>query len=348
MLPPGAVEVADGLISWVGDPWQVPPAAGHRGARARRPAHAGAGQLPRALAHDAGAQRGRRAAARPLAERVGLAPRGAAERRGRLLGHDARRGRAADQRHHHDVRAVPPPRAGRRGRARRGHPGRLHAGHLRGAGGPARQDTWEVLLDEACRLFDAMDGREGRLHLGFGPHAVYTVPPEGLRAIAAEAQRRDALVPDPPVGDGGRVRGGARALRHERAGAAGRRGALDGRVLAAHAVWLDDDDLDAAGRARRGGGALPRLQRQAGRGRGPAAAAAGPGGAGRARHRRPGLQRRPAPVGRDAARRRSWPGPPPATPARSPRRRRCAWPPAAAARRSACRSARSRSGGRPT
>ena len=47
-------------------------------------------------------------------------------------------------------------------------------------------------------------------------------------------------------------------------------GALEGRVLAAHAVWLDDDDLGAAGRARRGGGALPGVQREAGLGRGAA------------------------------------------------------------------------------
>ena len=26
VLAPGAVEITDGLISWVGDPWQVPPA----------------------------------------------------------------------------------------------------------------------------------------------------------------------------------------------------------------------------------------------------------------------------------------------------------------------------------
>ena len=61
-----------------------------------------------------------------------------------------------------------------------------------GAGPP---DTWEALLDEALPSCSTrMDGREGRLHLGFGPHAAYTVPPEGLRAIAAEAQRRDALL----------------------------------------------------------------------------------------------------------------------------------------------------------
>ena len=28
MLLPGAVEVEDGLITWVGDPWQVPAAVG--------------------------------------------------------------------------------------------------------------------------------------------------------------------------------------------------------------------------------------------------------------------------------------------------------------------------------
>ena len=36
--------------------------------------------------------------------------------------------------------------------------------------------------------------KEDRLHIGFGPHAAYTVPRAGLRAIAGEAQRRDALI----------------------------------------------------------------------------------------------------------------------------------------------------------
>ncbi len=69
-------------------------------------------------------------------------------------------------------------------------------------GGPGQH--WEVLLAEACDLFDAIDGSEGRLHLGFGPHAVYTVPPEGLRAIAAEAGQRDALFQIHLCRDGGR------------------------------------------------------------------------------------------------------------------------------------------------
>lgn len=107
--------------------------------------------------------------------------------------------------------------------------------------GPGQR--WEVLLAEACALFDAEDGRAGRLHLGFGPHAAYTVPPEGLREIAAEAQRRDALLQihvsetAAECADvAGRYGMSAPALLADV-------GALDGRVLAAHAVWLDDDDL---------------------------------------------------------------------------------------------------------
>ncbi len=102
---------------------------------------------------------------------------------------------------------------------------------------------WEVLLAEACALFDAEDGRAGRLHLGFGPHAAYTVPPEGLRAIAAESKRRDALLQIHVAETAAecedvRARYGmsAPALLADV-------GALEGRVLAAHAVWLDDDDL---------------------------------------------------------------------------------------------------------
>ncbi len=104
-------------------------------------------------------------------------------------------------------------------------------------------DTWEELLAEACALFDANAAPGSRVQVGFGPHAVYTVPPEGLAAIAAEAQRRDALIQihlNETVAEGELVR--------ERYGMSAPAvlasvGALDGRVLAAHAVWLDEHDL---------------------------------------------------------------------------------------------------------
>jgi 5-methylthioadenosine/S-adenosylhomocysteine deaminase len=108
---------------------------------------------------------------------------------------------------------------------------------------PGSDDTWESLLAGACRLFDDMDGEDERLRIGFGPHAAYTVPPEGLAAVAVEAQRRDALV-QIHVSE---TRAECDVVR-ERYGVSApqllaRHGVLDGRVLAAHAVWLEDGDL---------------------------------------------------------------------------------------------------------
>jgi 5-methylthioadenosine/S-adenosylhomocysteine deaminase len=102
---------------------------------------------------------------------------------------------------------------------------------------------WDEMLAEACRLFDTMDARDGRLHLGFGPHAAYTVPPDGLREIAAEAKRRDALFQIHLAETEAEC-----AVVLDRYGMSAPAlladvGALEGRVVAAHAVWLDDDDL---------------------------------------------------------------------------------------------------------
>ena len=51
-------------------------------------------------------------------------------------------------------------------------------------------NSWEALLAACCTMVDATAGKHDRLEMGFGPHAAYTVPPEGLRAIAAEARSR--------------------------------------------------------------------------------------------------------------------------------------------------------------
>jgi 5-methylthioadenosine/S-adenosylhomocysteine deaminase len=110
--------------------------------------------------------------------------------------------------------------------------------------GGGADNSWPVLLEGACTLFDEMEGREGRLHLGFGPHAVYTVPPEGLAAIAEAAQRRNALLQIHLSETQAECR-----LVEERYGQSApallaKQGALEGRVIAAHAVWLDDADMD--------------------------------------------------------------------------------------------------------
>ena len=79
--------------------------------------------------------------------------------------------------------------------------------------------------------------------MGFGPHAAYTVPPEGLRAIAAEARARDALLQIHLSETAAECQ-----VVQERYGMSApallaSEGVLEGRVLAAHAVWLDEVDL---------------------------------------------------------------------------------------------------------
>ena len=114
--------------------------------------------------------------------------------------------------------------------------------------GSAPGNSWEELLAEACALFDssgrAEAGTPGRLvDVGFGPHAAYSVPPEGLEAIASEARRRQALLQIHLCETEAEC-----ALVRERYGMStpdllASVGAFDGRVLAAHAVWLDEHDL---------------------------------------------------------------------------------------------------------
>jgi 5-methylthioadenosine/S-adenosylhomocysteine deaminase len=110
--------------------------------------------------------------------------------------------------------------------------------------GAGPEGAWQTHLSEACRLFDEMDGREGRLHIGFGPHAAYTVPPEGLTAVAAEAQRRNALLQIHLSETEAECH-----VVHERYGMSAPEllasvGAFDGRVIAAHAVWLSEAEMN--------------------------------------------------------------------------------------------------------
>ena len=104
--------------------------------------------------------------------------------------------------------------------------------------------SWSALLDEACRIFDEMDGRGGRLSVGFGPHAVYTMPADGLAAVAEEAQHRDALLQIHLCETEAEA-----AVVFERHGMGAPAlldsvGALDGWVIGAHGVWLDDAEMD--------------------------------------------------------------------------------------------------------
>jgi len=103
--------------------------------------------------------------------------------------------------------------------------------------------SWPGHLAEACRVFDEMDGREGRLHIGFGPHAAYSLPPAGLSAVAEEAQRRGAMVQIHLAET--EAEGRVVYERHGMSAPAllASLGVFDGPVLAAHAIWLDDADM---------------------------------------------------------------------------------------------------------
>lgn len=93
---------------------------------------------------------------------------------------------------------------------------------------------WRRRLDDVLAFHAAEAGRHPRIEVGIAAHAYYTLPPEALEAIAAAARERDALV-HVHVGEAEAERGHARALDEL--------GFLEGRVLAAHCVHLDDDEL---------------------------------------------------------------------------------------------------------
>ena len=241
---PGAVEMADGLLSWVGDPAAVPPAPGTEVRQVGGVLMPGLvnchAHSPMTLLRSAGDGL---PLDRWLSESVW--PReaqlddedvywgmtlGAAE----LLGNGVT---TTCEQYRHPGPVIEALLAA-------GIRGVFTPGIFEVPGSPGMPgQRWDDLLAEACALFDEMDGRAGRLHLGFGPHAAYTVPPEGLREIAAEATRRDALL---QIHLSETEAECAVVLeRYEKSAPAllADVGVLDGRVLAAHAVWLDDDDL---------------------------------------------------------------------------------------------------------
>jgi 5-methylthioadenosine/S-adenosylhomocysteine deaminase len=103
---------------------------------------------------------------------------------------------------------------------------------------------WEPCLERFAGFHERRDGEAGRIEVGFGAHAAYSVPLAGLVATATEARRRGALfhvhlAETEHEGD---------AFTAEHGGSVPRvladAGVLDGRVLAAHSIWMTPGDLD--------------------------------------------------------------------------------------------------------
>ena len=242
VLAPGAVEIDDGLISWVGDPWQEPPAPGTDVRRLGGLLMPGLvnchGHSPMALVRSAGD-------GLPLERwlRESVWPREAL-----LEDQDVYWGMALGavellcngttttcEQYRHPAPVVDAVRdAGIR---------TMYTPAIFDVPEAGPGSSWEALLAGACDLFDSLDGKDERIQIGFGPHAVYTVPPEGLRTIATEARRRGALLQihlSETAAECDEVQ-----ARHGMSAPAllAAEGVFEGRVLAAHAVWLDDADL---------------------------------------------------------------------------------------------------------
>jgi 5-methylthioadenosine/S-adenosylhomocysteine deaminase len=114
------------------------------------------------------------------------------------------------------------------------------------APGMDRLGTWEQMRDAVSRWIDADGLRFGageRVELGYGAHSAYTLSAEAVATTAAAARERDALLHihvAEAQGEDDEVRsvyGSVPAMLETT-------GSLDGRVLAAHAVQLSDQDVE--------------------------------------------------------------------------------------------------------
>jgi 5-methylthioadenosine/S-adenosylhomocysteine deaminase len=241
VLGPGAVEIDDGVISWVGDPWQVPPGSGTEVRRLGGLLMPGLvnchGHSPMTLLRSAGD-------GLPLERWLyeSVWPREA-----RLQDEDVYWGMSLGA---HELLCNGVTTTCEQYR----HPTAVldavrHAG-IRTVYTPAIFDvpdagpgsTWDALLADACAVVDATAGRDELVQVGFGPHAAYTVPPEGLRAIAAEARARNALLQIHLSETAAECRAVQERYGMSAPALLASEGVLEGRVLAAHGVWLDDAD----------------------------------------------------------------------------------------------------------
>jgi 5-methylthioadenosine/S-adenosylhomocysteine deaminase len=95
--------------------------------------------------------------------------------------------------------------------------------------------AWEQRLADVLRFHEEHDGRHDRVEVGIAAHAYYTLPPEALQAVAAAARDRDALL---------HIHVAETEQEAEHPARLAELDVFGGRVLAAHSVWLGDDDLE--------------------------------------------------------------------------------------------------------
>lgn len=116
----------------------------------------------------------------------------------------------------------------------------------------APEGKLEGRLDEIVAFHAAEHDPGHRVSVGFGPHSLYDLSPEQVREISDRARELNALMHihlDETTAEREVV-----AERHERSATQilADLGALDGQLLGAHGVWLEDDDIAALGDAGAG------------------------------------------------------------------------------------------------
>ncbi|MGQ0573757.1 MAG: amidohydrolase family protein [Pseudonocardia sp.] len=121
----------------------------------------------------------------------------------------------------------------------------LTPGIIDGAPAWAHLGTWQQMRDDISARIDADGLRFGpgeRVELGYGPHAAYTLPDEALPTVAEAARERGALL-HVHVAESAQEDLAQRARFGSVPAMLDRLGVLGGRVLAAHAIQLSDDDI---------------------------------------------------------------------------------------------------------
>ncbi|MHB8497977.1 MAG: amidohydrolase family protein, partial [Acidimicrobiales bacterium] len=102
---------------------------------------------------------------------------------------------------------------------------------------------WEAPIAAIGDLHARRHGEHGRVDIGFGPHAPYTVPLDGLVDVAAACRELDALLHIHLAETESEVARFEECNGRTEAAALADAGVFDGRVLAAHSIWLTDEDL---------------------------------------------------------------------------------------------------------
>ncbi|HLH46431.1 MAG TPA: amidohydrolase family protein, partial [Acidimicrobiales bacterium] len=103
--------------------------------------------------------------------------------------------------------------------------------------------SWEKRLSEVTAFMDAQAGAHPLVEVGIAGHSAYALTLEGLDAVAAAAQERNALLHLHLAESQHETRELERAAGRTVTSLLAERGFFDGRVVAAHGVWLSDEDL---------------------------------------------------------------------------------------------------------